>query len=152
MGPNKFKKLTGVMSVATQYRQQSLNKKHLLCEAMHVIFHSNFAMLSTPVSYLYLFGPIAGWINPITLSLLRRIREDHFQQKILTPVGHFSKYTKYMSLWKFTHCKSAKLMFLLQKVSFQFYSRWSFLIAFLFSFFFLSESFKKVVVCHRNDP
>ena len=66
-------------SAGSQYTWQSLNKKQytwlhretvILCEAMYVVFHQTLPRIlwtraMTRVSFLDLFGPIAGAINPI---------------------------------------------------------------------------------------
>ena len=71
-GPTKSKKLTGLLSVATQYPQQSLNENSKHGFALNKCFLFKLcrgycvATLSSSVSFLDLFGPIAGAINPIT--------------------------------------------------------------------------------------
>ena len=47
-----------------------MNRPNIVCEAMYVVFHSNFAAYMcvgdiSRVSFLDLFGPIAGATNPI---------------------------------------------------------------------------------------
>ena len=98
IGPNKSKKLTRLISPVHNIRGKVWMKSNihgftdnkLLCVKPWMLFFiQTFPLIlcagaMSRVSFLDLFGPIAGAINPIMYSLLRRIEFSFFCMEHIT--------------------------------------------------------------------